>query len=1455
MFVFVTGGAYATRYEWNGTGDLYYTTSGNWTKMTGNGNDRFLRSKPDSAKKTVKFNTNTSISYKLSVESAGTSSSSPYIFQADSDTTGLSSSGNLEVGTYKVGHLSIQCGKFQFNQVNVGGGNGTSGDVLVIGGSDNNATLTATGKVSINNEKVLVKTNGKLICKGWMAAGNADNKSGTLIIDGGEVQHTTANYLTIGDTASSTGYVNIKNGGRYSNTGSSANGICVGQKNVGTLEINNGIVDLGTKNLFLCDNTNGKASISVYNEGIVEMKGIAYGTGSGGATITLNNGTLKARQDNAEFIPAYDALNIYIAENGATIDAGGFNITISENLQDKAEQSGKVHFTGGGMVALTGSVGWTGGTTLDAGTSLGVTTENKDKIFNDLTVVIPAEGVADSSIVLTNISDEVFFTQTEVEQIKLTGTQDGRYSCKLMDSGKTIVISDNLNGEYVWNGGDSAQSWKTDGKWSKNGSAGNWYDSTVAVFENPGDAVTVDTAVAAASIDFRANATVSGEGTLSASEVIVAPSVSTTISAPTSGSLEKTGAGALILSAPREEQTTLSEGTLIMSGENATVEPEKLTLGTNPEKPVVFDYGGKTLGKNLNVDSGLDVTLTNGTFSLDRVANGTLRVATDAVLNSKDGGWGCVGPSSSSGASNTRAFLDVCGGIVNINTQVFPIGDFGGDESSAEVRVHNGGFLDTKKEILIGNRAAGTLTIDDGYVATASGMSVVFASNAECVEGRDCVLNLNEGGELATATLRYGEGSARATVVFNGGTLKSLLNNWALIQQSETGERITALVKAGGGMIDANGHTVRMDVPLLEDVNSTGGGMTFKGGGIVTLASGNTYTGKTTVEVGTTVHVPSPNEIGSGLEVSLPEEPRDGTYTLLVCDGDGIFTDDFLSKVQKSDNTRLILLNGGKAIVCIYGENPGAVWIGGASGSLGDASNWANGAVPQAGTNCVIVSYADAELENPEGSTFAASTITIPSGSASIKISGEKFSGIAQIVNNSANVVEFENEVEFSGNIDVIQNTGALKFVGGVKGVKLERKTDIHGTYSLTVTGTHNEQEGTVVKSDGVYKLLDATFKKNTSKAEGYFSIEEGGMAVVKGALIDRTGSQMELLKDLKGTFKVNGELKVRADGATVTHYLCGGSKSGDFCVNSLRVITSGVIVLPDNTFIGSQIVRGAGYVRVWNSGSHLVGSYGDWKMYYHDDNLNGSNPSTSQFVFYKHSSSSSWSDLTFNTTDYYDPETARTITSEAPIGAADAASAEKFRVAVKGKGRFVFANTSNGNIFSGGLTVKDAATVEVKKNSWPGKGAVNLQDSATLLLHTGGADARIKSISVAPDAKLEIAESGSVKLGGNLTLENGATIKFNFTDKNNPPVLVFGENSVSVQENGQVKIDVSAQGLTRPASGVYKLTSGLTAESGFLSGSVVLAENAPAWARRLTVSDTGDILLDVSVGTKIIIR
>jgi hypothetical protein len=98
----------------------------------------------------------------------------------------------------------------------------------------------------------------------------------------------------------------------------------------------------------------------------------------------------------------------------------------------------------------------------------------------------------------------------------------------------------------------------------------------------------------------------------------------------------------------------------------------------------------------------------------------------------------------------------------------------------------------------------------------------------------------------------------------------------------------------------------------------------------------------------------------------------------------------------------------------------------------------------------------------------------------------------------------------------------------------------------------------------------------------------------------------------------------------------------------------------------------------------------------------------------------------------------------------------------------------------------------------------------------------------------------GTATLGGNLTLADGATLAFNFTDRNTTSVLDAAGKTVTA--DGTVNVKISATGGLRPRSGRYTLTSG-----GAFAGKTVVLDGAgkPKWAKRVSVVD-GDIVLEV---------
>ena len=158
----------------------------------------------------------------------------------------------------------------------------------------------------------------------------------------------------------------------------------------------------------------------------------------------------------------------------------------------------------------------------------------------------------------------------------------------------------------------------------------------------------------------------------------------------------------------------------------------------------------------------------------------------------------------------------------------------------------------------------------------------------------------------------------------------------------------------------------------------------------------------------------------------------------------------------------------------------------------------------------------------------------------------------------------------------------------------------------------------------------------------------------------------------------------------------------------------------------------------------------------------------------------------------------------------------------VKGCGRLAFEYYSD---FSGALAVQDTATV-----------AFNVDCGFT----RGG------TATIGGGATLAVAESGTVALGKNLTLASGATLAFNFTEKETMPVLDMTGKTVTV--NGVVNVKINAADDVRPTSGKHALTSG----GKFADAAVSLAEGAPDWVKGVSVVD-GEIVLEAKAGGTVV--
>ena len=140
----------------------------------------------------------------------------------------------------------------------------------------------------------------------------------------------------------------------------------------------------------------------------------------------------------------------------------------------------------------------------------------------------------------------------------------------------------------------------------------------------------------------------------------------------------------------------------------------------------------------------------------------------------------------------------------------------------------------------------------------------------------------------------------------------------------------------------------------------------------------------------------------------------------------------------------------------------------------------------------------------------------------------------------------------------------------------------------------------------------------------------------------------------------------------------------------------------------------------------------------------------------------------------------------------------------------------------------------------------------ATLAFAPGG-NIGFGLLTVQDGGTLEVAESGTVTHNGNLSLEKGAALAFNFTDRKTAPVLALAEEK-AVTFTGEGEIAVKITGDVWPIGGDYVLTAcgGFNAEGVTVS----LADGAPKWAKDIRVNAEGNIVLTVRPKpTMIIVR
>jgi len=472
--------------------------------------------------------------------------------------------------------------------------------------------------------------------------------------------------------------------------------------------------------------------------------------------------------------------------------------------------------------------------------------------------------------------------------LTLTGTNGG----EIVSTSMVLTVLSTLPGSLDWNGGSPVDSdWSDPANWSGVSIATNrllFFGGTSRLLN------TNDTAAGTvcSNLVFNAGA---GAFTLTGNPLALAGSLTNDSANPQtltlgllfSNSLVCDGAGAPLiigggltnlLGAPGATTLTLADTGTLTNLFNSATSPggtnvlalnsaaASWTILDNPAAtaitvPWVLAVNAGTLNfGNAGSAPALTTTTVNGVPQDNQVGN--LASAT-GTLNFLNGTLTTGARLNTAVAANSTGIINQSGGTLNIGSQFQGANGSGAGEISLVTLA--GGTMNVAAgagPFYVASRGTGTLTLGNSAVLNCSTLDVSRNANGNAI-GSVGTVNLN-GGTLAasrvgTATANFQTGTANGTAAtfnFNGGTLKITSGTAPFFQGSTVPPVIplTAIVKAGGAIIDSNGNTNTFAEPLLHDTSlgaTPDGGLTKNGLGCLFLLSNLTYTGTTTVNAGT----------------------------------------------------------------------------------------------------------------------------------------------------------------------------------------------------------------------------------------------------------------------------------------------------------------------------------------------------------------------------------------------------------------------------------------------------------------------------------------------------------------------------------------------------------------------------------------------------------------------------
>lgn len=1122
----------------------------------------------------------------------------------------------------------------------------------------------------------------------------------------------------------------------------------------------------------------------------------------------LSHNFMPAVRDSDSVVGLYDTVTqkFYPATAGS----------LTGEAYDPSERAGKKWTGAAGDGLMSNAANWEGGVAPQAGDSLDFTIAAPfAAIVADIKDVTSGKDITFGKIYL-GAGDLPAFSGTLAATAINDLTRMQAYATAT--EGFTFTLEAPSGQDFTWNGGTAANWNTTDASWFYNSAASVWYEYNNAIFNTAGATATLTKDAKANSLVFNQNATVAGSETLTVPFVAVATDVSATISALTDGALTKTGAGTLTLTQNRTAATTVTEGTLTMDG--ATI--ADLTLGTDSGAPVTFDYGGQELVRNPHdyLVTGSSVTLTNGIFSTESgsdlsirddmspgVLPSVLTIAKGATLRETTAAKGvyiCKGGDGSSTINIAGGVLEKTSGTVATLFQHKSV------SGCVNINATEGGLLSFPGNV---NALCG------GNIAvTSPSLYMTFSDSTFSVGG-----TFNFGSHYPTAsnvpTAPTGVFAAMNSVVSVGGD--------GFIVGRDTRDAKTEgsyIVDFENGVVTAKTFAVYYDRPLN---NARFNGTRFVFGaanGSIAASDGeaNWIT------------------VGAG---GLTLDTQNFSATLNAnLGGSGAVT-----KVGTGKLTLIRNQTSAAAFICEEGEtflDPGLTVARHVTVER-NATFTVKATATSAISRLTLEDGATLNIDNYDGHTpLSAGVLELPAeGKVTLTLNGGAFpQGIYAIC--AATGVTAADGGKFS-----VTTADGLQGIWSVSdGTLLLAVGDISGDYWTGRGGDGKMStaanwlngvpaEGGNIDFSGVSSAV--TIIADTGRAFGTVTMGSGVVTFTDSLTVSAFSDLLKVAVDAGSTVTIDGNVTLDKAGQKLCKTIAAGGmlritglveishSSGE--VKAADIATSGAGAPGAIMVEGGIAVKTAASV-VWNAKTLVLGADGisftkDAPFYFTvvDPEVYSLGATTVLGTGGKGLFRTNHDDVFLCTTQYGSDQPA-VITFDGNFNGSSGYWSH-WRVK-EGSGKVVCTSAVKSNR---GLRVNAGATLALNHNT-----ATFGQNDQTFWVA----------------GTLEVASSGTVTLTGNLSLEDGAALGFNFTDRNTPPQLALSSGNLTA--NGEVNVKISGQVWPRAGEKVLTACGGFDAEGVTVS----LAEGAPKWVKSVYVNTDGNIVLDVKPrGTRVIVR